>query len=190
MEKFIRIQEKYKECNMKIYTKTGDAGSTSLCGGTRVPKNHPRVQAYGDVDELISYLGLLRCDMPEDDAVLRRIQECLMLGSAHLSSDGRRQLKNFDPSEIEFLEGEIDRMTAQMPPQTAFVLPAGPRAASLCHVARTVCRRSERASIAIEDKGEEILLTIRYLNRLSDYLFTLARYQCHKMNISEDFWLP
>lgn len=175
---------------MKIYTKTGDAGSTSLCGGTRVPKNHPRVEAYGDVDELISYIGLLRCELPQEDLLLRRIQECLMLGSAHLSSDGRRQLKNFDPSEIEFLEAKIDEMTSQMPPQTAFVLPAAPRTASLCHVIRTVCRRSERSSIGIEDKNEEISLTIKYLNRLSDFFFTLARFQCYKCNISEDFWLP
>lgn len=175
---------------MKIYTKTGDAGSTSLCGGTRAPKNHPRVEAYGDVDELISYIGLLRCELPLEDALLRRIQECLMLGSAHLSSDGRRQLKNFDPCEIDFLESKIDEMTAQMPPQTAFVLPAAPRTASLCHVIRTVCRRSERSSIGIEDKNDEICLTIKYLNRLSDFFFTLARFQCYKCNISEDFWLP
>jgi cob(I)alamin adenosyltransferase len=175
---------------MKIYTKTGDSGSTSLCGGTRVAKNHPRVEAYGDVDELISYIGLLRCELVQDDALLRRIQECLMLGSAHLSSDGRRQLKNFDPCEIEYLEELIDQMTAQMPPQTAFVLPAAPRTASLCHVIRTVCRRAERSSIGIEDKNEEISLTIKYLNRLSDFFFTLARYQCFKNNISEDFWLP
>lgn len=175
---------------MKIYTKTGDAGTTSLCGGSRVPKNHPRVQAYGDVDELISYIGLLRCELPEDEPLLRRIQESLMLGSAHLSSDGRRQLKNFDPAEIDLLEEKIDEMTSQMPPQTAFVLPAAPRAASLCHVIRTICRRSERSSIAIEDKSEEICLTIKYLNRLSDFFFTLARFQCYKSNISEDFWLP
>lgn len=175
---------------MKIYTKTGDSGTTSLCGGTRVAKNHPRVQAYGDVDELISYIGLLRCELPQDDALLRRIQECLMLGSAHLSSDGRRKLKNFDPSEIDFLEEKIDQMTAQMPPQTAFVLPAAPRTASLCHVIRTICRRSERSSIGIEDKNEEISLTIKYLNRLSDFFFTFGRFQCFKNNISEDFWLP
>lgn len=175
---------------MKIYTKTGDAGTTSLCGGTRVSKNHPRVQAYGDVDELISYIGLLRCELPEEEPLLRRIQECLMLGSAHLASDGRRSLKNFDPAEIEFLEGKIDEMTSQIPPQKAFVLPAAPRTASLCHVIRTICRRSERSSIAIEEKSEEISLTIKYLNRLSDFFFTLARYQCYKSNISEDFWLP
>ncbi len=175
---------------MKIYTKTGDAGTTSLCGGTRVSKSHPRVQAYGDVDELISYIGLLRCELPQEDGMLRRIQECLMLGSAHLSSDGRRQLKNFDPCEIDFLEEQIDVMTSQMPQQTAFVLPAGPRTASLCHVIRTVCRRSERSSIAIEEKNDEINLTIKYLNRLSDFFFTLARFQCYKENISEDFWLP
>lgn len=177
---------------MKIYTKTGDSGTTSLCGGTRVPKNHPRVEAYGDVDELISYLGVLRCDIPEEDAILRRIQECLMLGSAHLASDGRRALKQFDPSEIDFLEGKIDEMTSQIPAQKAFILPSTPRSASLCHVARTVCRRAERSSLSIEEDGtnmsEEVLLTIKYLNRLSDYLFTLGRHETYKHNLEEDYW--
>ena len=176
---------------MKIYTKTGDAGVTSLVGGTRVLKSEKRVCAYGDVDELISYLGVMRSDISDYNLILRRIQEVLMLGSAHLASDKpNSKLKIFQESEILFLEEEIDKMTKDMPPQTAFVLPAQPRAASICHIARTVCRRSERSAIDIEDKSEQILLVIRYLNRLSDYLFTLARYQCKLADISEDFWLP
>lgn len=175
---------------MKIYTKTGDTGSTSLVGGNRVPKNHPRVMAYGDVDELISHIGLLRCEIPENDIILRRIQESLMLGAAYLASDtDKKKLKIFSEEEISFLEREIDSMTEKMPQQKAFILPAAPRSASLCHIARTVCRRAERSSISLSDKSEGIFLVIRYLNRLSDYFFTLGRYQCFINNISEDFWL-
>lgn len=178
--------------NMAIYTKTGDNGTTSLVGGTRVSKAHPRVEAYGNVDELNSCLGWLRTKLPDRQAAeIRRIQVCLMLGSAHLASEGNiDKLKNFDESEIRFLEERIDFMTSKIPPMRSFVIPAGPESASLAHVARTVCRRSERAAIAIDDKNDEIMLVIKYLNRLSDYLFTLARYQCVINNISEDFWIP
>ena len=175
---------------MKIYTKTGDAGTTSLIGGTRVPKNHPRVMAYGDVDELISHIGLLRCEIKAEDTVLRRIQENLMYVAAHLAADNtKKKLKGIELSEINFLEEEIDKMTSEMPPQKAFILPSAPRSAALCHIARTVCRRAERSSIAIEDKNEEVVASIKYLNRLSDFLFTLGRFQNFVSNISEDFWL-
>lgn len=175
---------------MKIYTKTGDEGTTSLVGGTRVAKNNPRVMAYGDVDELISHIGLLRCEIPDSDKTLRRVQEALMLGSAYLASDSdKKKLKPFQEEEIMFLETEIDAMTGKMPAQKAFILPAAPRSASLCHIARTVCRRAERSSVSLSDKSEGIFLVIRYLNRLSDFLFTLGRYQCFVNNISEDFWL-
>lgn len=174
---------------MKIYTKTGDAGTTSLVGGNRVPKNHPRVMAYGDVDELISHIGLLRCEIPDSDKTLRRIQETLMLGAAYLASDSdKKQLKTFSEEEIAFLEKEIDSMTEKLPAQKAFILPSAPRSAALCHIARTVCRRAERSSISLSDKSESIFLVIRYLNRLSDFLFTLGRYQNLVNNISEDFW--
>ena len=178
---------------MKIYTKGGDKGKTSLVGGERVPKNHPRVQAYGDVDELISYLGLIRSDIRIEGGAetIRRIQQNLMLGSAHLASESKvDKLKHFDPEEITFLEKEIDRMTEMMPPQNAFILPAGPRLASECHVARTICRRAERSSLAIEDDCEQVARTRKYLNRLSDYLFCLGRFICFSENVPEDFWLP
>lgn len=177
---------------MNIYTKRGDTGETSLVDGTRVSKSHPRVLAYGDVDELISHIGLLRAELSiKHQQILRKIQENLMLGSAHLASGHPvAKLKNFELEEIAKLEKEIDNLTNDMPAQTAFILPAGPREASLCHIARTVCRRAERSSIAIENKTEEDALMIKYLNRLSDYLFTLGRYQCYECNIPEDFWIP
>jgi len=172
---------------MKIYTKTGDAGTTSLVGGTRVSKAHPRVMTYGDLDELISYLGLIRCEV-DPELPLRRIQIHLMNVSAHLANDGRTaKLKPLDEAETAFLESEIDRMTAALPPQTAFVLPGEPRAASLAHVARTVCRRAERSAVQIDDKRDQDVLALRYINRLSDYLFTLARYLCAG---HDDYWLP
>ena len=173
---------------MKIYTKTGDAGTTSLVGGTRVSKAHPRVMAYGDLDELISWLGLLRCEAPDPALPLRRIQIHLMNVSAHLANDGRSfKLKPLDEGETIFLENEIDRMTAALPPQTAFILPGEPRAASMAHLARTICRRAERSAVQIEEKTEQDTLAIRYVNRLSDYLFTLARYLSDG---HDDNWLP
>ena len=176
---------------MKIYTKTGDAGTTSLVGGTRVSKAHPRVMTYGDLDELISYLGLLRCETAGKELPLRRIQIHLMNVSAHLANDGRSlKLKPLDEAETAFLESEIDRMTAELPPQTAFVLPGEPHAASLAHVARTVCRRAERSAVGIEPKTDQDAIAIRYINRLSDYLFTLARFFCAITSTAEEFWLP
>ena len=172
---------------MKIYTKTGDAGTTSLVGGTRVSKAHPRVMAYGDLDELISWLGLIRCET-DKDLPLRRIQIHLMNVSAHLANDGRSlKLKPLDEAETDFLESEIDRLTALLPPLTAFVLPGEPRAASMAHIARTVCRRAERSAVQIVGKTEQDEAAIRYVNRLSDYLFTLARYLCDG---HDDNWLP
>ncbi len=172
---------------MKIYTKTGDAGTTSLVGGTRVSKAHPRVMAYGDLDELISWLGLIRAEAGEE-LPLRRIQIHLMNVSAHLANDGRSQkLKPLDEGETEFLEHEIDRMTGLLPPLTAFVLPGGPRASAMAHIARTVCRRAERSAVQIEEKTPQDTIAIRYVNRLSDYLFTAARFLCGG---KDDFWLP
>lgn len=182
---------------MKIYTKTGDQGTTSLAYGGRVSKTHNRVEAYGDVDELISHLGLLRslCDQDERiapcSAPLRVIQEDLMLISAHFASEGTSpHIKPFPKERISALEEMIDKMTDEMPPLCSFVLPAGPRAAAECHVARTVCRRCERSALRMEGRNESDETGIRYLNRLSDYLFTLARYLCLKSGGSEDLWIP
>ena len=192
---------------MKIYTKTGDQGTTSLVGGKRVFKNDPRVEAYGDADELISYLGLIiaESENPANTASmatkirkdLLRIQQTLMKISAFLAmpEEGTgKALKPMEDSETEFLENGIDEMTGQMPAQKAFVIPGRPRQAALCHVARTVCRRVERRCVNIhstnEDLEKNLLRCKKYINRLSDYLFTLARYFCTITNTPEEFWLP
>lgn len=185
---------------MKIYTKSGDKGTTSLVGGKRVPKNHPRVEAYGDIDELISFIGIIICDTTNVKVKgdLRRIQENLMLVSAHFASDGSsKTLKEVEEGEIGFLESEIDAMTSALPPQMAFILPGAPRVSSECHVARTICRRAERHSLVIGTGGdgntqvtEQLQVGLRYLNRLSDYLFTLSRFLCVESEEKEVFWLP
>ncbi|MBQ7772868.1 MAG: cob(I)yrinic acid a,c-diamide adenosyltransferase [Bacteroidales bacterium] len=185
---------------MKIYTKGGDKGTTSLVGGKRVPKNHPRVEAYGDLDELISFIGIIisDTDIVQVKEHLRKIQEDLMLISAHFASDGSgKSLKEVNEEAVAFLEREIDRMTALLPPQTAFILPGAPRVSSECHVARTICRRAERHALAIGTGGEgntevsgQVEVGMRYLNRLSDYLFTLARFLCVEDKEKEVFWLP
>lgn len=177
---------------MAVYTKTGDRGQTSLVSGTRISKADARVCAYGDMDELVSAIAVLRATLSgQHQPLLRRIQENLMLGSAHVATDRPvEKLAHFPEEETARLEQEIDRLTAELPPLRAFVLPAGPRQAADCHLARTVCRRAERSVIALEDGRESVQRTVRYLNRLSDYLFTLARYQCLEYNIPEDFWLP
>lgn len=176
---------------MKIYTKTGDNGTTSLVGGERVSKSHPRVEAYGDVDELISFLGLIISDTPEVEQSLRRIQISLMNVSAIFASTGEKsKLKPFDVSEISFLEKETDKMTEKMPAQTAFILPGSPRSSALCHVARCVCRRAERHAVAVADRSSEDSVAIQYLNRLSDYLFTLARFLCHESGGTDFNWIP
>lgn len=185
---------------MKIYTKGGDKGTTSLVGGKRVPKNHPRVEAYGDLDELISFIGIIisDTDIAQVKENLRKIQEELMLISAHFASDGSgKSLKEVKEQSVVFLESEIDRMTALLPPQTAFILPGAPKVSSECHVARTICRRAERHALAIGTGGEgnteasvQVEVGMKYLNRLSDYLFTLARFLCIENKENEVFWLP
>lgn len=127
---------------MKIYTKTGDTGETSLIGGKRVSKASMRVCAYGDMDELISHIGLLRCEIPESDAFLRNVQAVLMTGSAHIASEAENpRLTSFPYEETRTLEQEIDRLSALIPPMKSFILPAGPISAAHCHIARCVCRR-------------------------------------------------
>lgn len=176
---------------MKVYTKTGDKGETSLVGGARVSKNDARVNAYGNVDELISFIALVRSDsegMPYHDN-LRRIQSNLMLVAAHLAADSAAasRLKEFDASEIEFLEKEIDKMTAVLPEQKAFILPGKPRVAAECHIARTVCRRAERSAIPVMTDNR-LEYPVKYLNRLSDYLYVYARYLAMENGTGDDFW--
>jgi cob(I)alamin adenosyltransferase len=180
----------------KIYTKTGDLGETSLLGGTRVPKSHQRVEAYGTLDELNSFLGLLR-DQPiglHYQQVLLRIQENLFVAESGIAADPNLQhpsLPVFQTEEILFLESEIDEMNKSLKDLTHFILPGGYAPSSLCHVARTVCRRAERRLVklaASNNPAEEII--IRYMNRLSDYLFVLARKILSDTGVDETLWDP
>lgn len=166
---------------MKIYTKRGDKGSTSLLTGQSVPKNHLRTEAYGTADELNSFIGLAASvdDMPDDCLrVLKKTQNTLFVIGAQLASEGKPafNIEKIKPEDILKLEHEIDRMDAELPPLKQFIIPGGGKAAASVHVCRSVCRRAERRAAAIPDIDEQI---IAYLNRLSDYFFVLARYCTH-----------
>jgi cob(I)alamin adenosyltransferase len=179
----------------RIYTKTGDKGETALFGGKRVPKSHLRVDAYGTVDELNSFIGCLRDqvqDQPTRD-LLALTQHRLFTLGAHLASDPAKHPPTPDllPDDIQLLEKEMDRMDDQLPPLKHFILPGGHPAVSACHVCRTVCRRAERLAVALAQSGEPVEdLAIQYLNRLSDYFFILARYLAHILGAEEVIWKP
>ena len=163
---------------MKIYTKSGDAGATSLIGGTRVPKNHPRVEAYGSVDELIAHIGVVKVYLTNaaTSALLQQIQETLMTVSAHLANDGSfKKLPPISEESIALLETSMDAMQEQLSPLSSFVIPGPPAAAAFGQVARTVCRRAERAVVALgaDAVSQQVII---YLNRLSDFLFVLSRW--------------
>jgi cob(I)alamin adenosyltransferase len=170
---------------MKIYTKTGDAGETSLFGGARVAKNDARIEAYGTVDELNSFIGVARAAWPSSpiDAELNRIQADLFDVGAHLASPGSDRFSGADPARVEALERAIDAMTNELPALTTFILPGGSPAGAQLHVARTVCRRAERLIVALKDET-----TVRYLNRLSDYLFTAARFTNLRLSTPDVPW--
>ena len=178
----------------KIYTKTGDKGETSLLGGTRVKKSHERVEAYGTIDELNSFLGLIRDqDIHEHyQSLVFRIQQNLFIAEAWVAADPGQPLKNLpelDPEEITLLEKEIDEMNAHLPPLSNFVIPGGHPAVSYSHVSRTICRRAERSLIRISAAGPKDDIIIQYLNRLSDYLFVLARKLAFDLGIDETRWV-
>lgn len=164
----------------KIYTKGGDRGETSLLGGTRVPKDHDRVEAYGNLDELNSFLGLIRDQpiAPRYRDILIRVQQDLFVAEALIARDPEKETRTLPllpEEEITLLEREIDAMNEELPPLKNFILPGGAPVVSYCHVARTVCRRAERSVIRLSRSGPVDPVIIRYLNRLSDYLFVLAR---------------
>lgn len=176
---------------MKIYTKKGDKGTTALFGGKRLPKNHLKIEAYGTVDELNAYIGLVR-DLIEDDEqkkLLIEIQDRLFTIGAHLATDIEKKdkltLPNLYQKDIELLEKAMDIMNETIPPMRAFVLPGGHPTVSHCHIARCVCRRAERKIVALnmEENVDELILS--YLNRLSDYLFVLARKLTIDLNAEE-----
>jgi cob(I)alamin adenosyltransferase len=179
----------------KIYTKTGDLGETSLLGGTRILKNHPQVEAYGTIDELNSFIGLIRDQ--EINAhykqILQKIQENLFVAEAQVAADIEHphdKLPVIKEESILELEKEIDEMNQSLPELVHFILPGGITAASCCHISRTVCRRAERTVIGLPFKGPELEIVIKYLNRLSDYLFVLARKVAKDADSKEIFWIP
>jgi cob(I)alamin adenosyltransferase len=180
---------------MKIYTKTGDKGTTSLIGGTRVAKSHLRIECYGTVDELNSYIGLVRDQAVNAGRadVLKEIQDRLFTMGASLASDPEKsKMKTPDllEEDVQLLEREIDVMMAEVPPLRAFVLPGGHQSVSFCHVARCVCRRAERLAIRLQEESFVEQLVIIYLNRLSDYLFALCRKMTYELQAEEVEWKP
>jgi cob(I)alamin adenosyltransferase len=176
---------------MKIYTKTGDKGTTALIGGTRVPKSDLRIEVYGTVDELNSYIGLVRDQEVNTSraGVLKEIQDRLFTIGSTLATDPEKQVKMATPDlheeDIMLLEQEIDTYTAAVPPLRAFILPGGHQAVSFCHVARCVCRRAERLAIRLQEESPVEELVIKYLNRLSDYLFALCRVMSQELKAEE-----
>jgi cob(I)alamin adenosyltransferase len=187
---------------MKVYTKTGDAGTTALFGGDRVTKDHIRIESYGTVDELNSYIGLIR-DQQIDahyKNMLIEIQDRLFTIGAILATPPEKEtLKNGQPrlqklgieeSDIELLENEIDTMESHLPPMTHFVLPGGHTTVSYCHIARCVCRRAERLSVHLSHDEPVAPIALKYLNRLSDYLFVLARKLAFDLKADEVKWIP
>jgi len=177
---------------MKIYTKKGDKGETSLIGGKRVSKTNVRIEAYGTVDELNSIIGLVRdaSDEKSADQTLINIQHRLFTIGSELASapDSKMEIPLLKNSDIEELENEMDRMEAELPELQNFILPGGDLAASQAHVARTVCRRAERRSVELHQIEPVDELIITYLNRLSDYFFVLARFFTHQHGGTENLW--
>jgi cob(I)alamin adenosyltransferase len=181
---------------MKIYTKTGDKGLTSLIGGTRVPKSSLRIDCYGTVDELNSYVGVLRdqeVNAPRRE-VLKEIQDRLFTIGAHLATDPdkgtHQRIPDLHAEDVALLETEMDRMDQGLAPLREFVLPGGHQAVSFGHVARCVCRRAERLVIHLGEESPVEDLVIMYLNRLSDYLFVLSRAMAHDLGVAEVTWKP
>ena len=200
----------------KIYTRTGDKGTTSLIGGTKVPKSHLRIEAYGTVDELNSFIGLLRDqlgaattprtdrpggsgspgDVPDFESIrstILEIQDRLFTMGSSLASEKETKLAIPDLKEEDIiaLEKSIDQMDSVLPPMKSFVLPGGHVAVSTTHIVRCVCRRAERCCVRMQEEGLSVEpVVIRYLNRLSDYFFELARYTAHLLGAEEIPWRP
>jgi cob(I)alamin adenosyltransferase len=180
---------------MKIYTKTGDQGTTALFGGKRVSKADLRIDTYGTIDELNSWMGVLR-DQPVNakrNNFLIEIQDRLFtIGSILATEPGNTKVKipSLIEADVTGLEKEIDKMELELPPMKSFILPGGNQSVSFCHVSRTVCRRGERLVIALNNQEPVEPLVIQYLNRLSDYLFVLSRKMALELNVSDTPWTP
>ncbi|MBC7627965.1 cob(I)yrinic acid a,c-diamide adenosyltransferase [Ferruginibacter sp.] len=183
--------------SVKIYTKTGDLGKTSLIGGTKVPKNHLRIETYGTMDELNSYIGLVN-DLIEDvpsKIILKEIQDRLFTVGSSLACDPDKEplmkIPDLKEADVLLLENEIDRMNEVLPPMKHFILPGGHVAVSTTHVARCICRRAERLCVNMQQHELFVEpLVIKYVNRLSDYLFVLSRYIAHLLQVQEVAWKP
>lgn len=182
---------------MKIYTKTGDKGTTSLIGGTKVPKSHARIEAYGTIDELNSNIGLCR-DLIRDTRtreMLKEIQDRLFTIGSSLAVDPVKEPKIKIPDlreqDVQLLENEMDRMDESLAPLQHFILPGGHPTVSHLHIARCVCRRTERLAVdLLQSQEEHEVLIIKYLNRLSDYLFVLSRFMAAELQAEEIIWKP
>jgi cob(I)alamin adenosyltransferase len=180
---------------MKIYTKTGDQGETSLVYGTRVRKDALRIESYGTVDELNAYIGLVRDQEVNATRkeILKEIQDRLFTIGANLATEpdkDHKKIPDLFESDVAFLEQEMDKMDAALPELRYFVLPGGHQSVSFCHLARTVCRRAERLCVSLAESESVDLLIIKYLNRLSDYLFVLSRKMSQELNAEEVKWIP
>ena len=181
----------------KIYTKTGDGGKTGLIGGTKVLKSHVRIEAYGTIDELNSFIGLCNDQLADaqSNAAMKEIQDRLFTIGSSLACDPDKetglQIPDLHESDVLMLEGEIDRMDEALPVMKTFILPGGHVAVSTLHVARCVCRRAERHCVQMQADGLFIEpLVLKYLNRLSDYLFVLARFTAMNLHVEEIPWKP
>lgn len=183
---------------MKIYTKTGDKGQTSLFTGRRVSKHNLRIESYGTVDELNSYIGLIKDHGPEgeDLSLLHRIQDRLFTVGSILATepekkdDKRFKTPKISEDDIQALEESMDKMNEELPEMTHFVLPGGHPTVSFCHVGRTICRRAERRITALNDEAPVDAKVLKYINRLSDFLFVLSRYWAQKVEAKEVKWIP
>ena len=180
---------------MKIYTKKGDKGETSLLGGTRVKKSHIRIESYGTVDELNSWIGLIRDQQIDQGTkkLLVRIQDRLFTIGSHLASDPAKKgmkIPDIKEEDITALEKEMDKMNEVLPEMKNFVLAGGHPIVSYCHIARCVCRRAERCTVSLADEEKVEAIIIIYLNRLSDYLFVLSRKLSHDLKAEEIPWKP
>jgi len=180
---------------MKIYTRSGDSGQTGLFGGGRVPKDDPRVAAYGEVDELNAAVGVARAaGLGALDPVCQEIQDALFTVGAVLATPGETRaaahIPRIEDGWVGALESRIDALQAELPPQNHFILPGGTPGSAALHLARTVCRRAERAVVPLVRGGEVDGLALRYLNRLSDLLFVMARAANHRAGVEDVPWIP
>lgn len=180
--------------SFKIYTKTGDKGETSLIGGKRLPKHHIRIDAYGNVDELNSFIGLIRDSVSEKELfdLLIEIQDRLFTLGSLLACDpekkSKMKLPSINEADVEILEKAIDKMNDSLPEMKSFILPGGHTTVSFCHIARSVCRRAERSVLKLAENEKVDELIYKYLNRLSDYLFVLSRKLAKDYKANEIPW--